>query len=168
MFFIGIITNQKNELYFRKEVSKYVPVENIIFITAKNIYNVKNVKFETIIIDEKINNKIEIRKIISNSTYLLLNADIEIDREIMDNLNLTVITYGFNNKSTFTVSSIEENNMIICLQRVIFNKNGTKIEPQEYQIEIPQNIDKYAVIAFEIFKTIYTKNKANQYLKICA
>ena len=76
----------------------------------------------------------------------------------MDNLNLTVITYGFNNKSTFTVSSIEENNMIICLQRVIFNKNGSKIEPQEYQIEIPQNIDKYAVIAFEIFKTIYTKN----------
>ena len=56
MFFIGIITNQKNELYFRKEVSKYVPVENIIFITAKNIYNVKNVKFETIIMDEKINN----------------------------------------------------------------------------------------------------------------
>ena len=158
MFFIGIITNQKNELYFRKEISKYVPVENIIFITDKNIYNVKNVKFETIIIDKKIDNKIEIRKIISNSTYLLLNADIEIDVEIMDDLNLTVITYGFNNKATFTVSSIEENNMIICLQRVIFNKNGTKIEPQEYQLKSARDIDKYAVIAFEIFKIIYTKN----------
>lgn len=158
MFFIGIITNQKNELYFRKKISKYVPVENIIFITDKNIYNVKNVKFETIIIDKKIDNKIEIRKIISNSTYLLLNADIEIDVEIMDDLNLTVITYGFNNKATFTVSSIEENNMIICLQRVIFNKNGTKIEPQEYQLKSARDIDKYAVIAFEIFKIIYTKN----------
>lgn len=143
MFFIGIITNQKNEIYFKKEVSKYVPVENIIFITAKNIYNVKNVKFETIIMDEKINNKIEIRKIISNSKYLLLNTDIEIDIEILDNLNLTVISYGFNNKSTFTVSSIEENNMIICLQRVIFNKNGYKIEPQEYQIKNQQNVDKW-------------------------
>ena len=158
MFFIGIITNQKNEIYFKKEVSKYVPVENIIFITAKNIYNVKNVKFETIIMDEKINNKIEIRKIISNSKYLLLNTDIEIDIEILDNLNLTVISYGFNNKSTFTVSSIEENNMIICLQRVIFNKNGYKIEPQEYQIKNQQNVDKYATIAIEVLKMIYSKN----------
>ena len=158
MFFIGIITNQKNEIYFKKEVSKYVPVENIIFITAKNIYNVKNVKFETIIMDEKINNKIEIRKIISNSKYLLLNTDIEIDIEILDNLNLTVISYGFNNKSTFTVSSIEENNMIICLQRVIFNKNGYKIEPQEYQIKNQQNVDKYAIIAVGVLKMIYSKN----------
>ena len=158
MFFIGIITNQKNEIYIKKEVSKYVLVENIIFITAKNIYNVKNVKFETIIMDEKINNKIEIRKIISNSKYLLLNADIEIDIEILENLNLTVISYGFSNKSTFTVSSIEENNMIICLQRVIFNKNGYKIEPQEYQIKNQQNVDKYATIAIEVLKMIYSKN----------
>ena len=158
MFFIGIITNQKNEIYFKKEVSKYVPVENIIFITAKNIYNVKNVKFETIIMDEKINNKIEIRKIISNSKYLLLNTDIE----ILDNLNLTVISYGFNNKSTFTVSSIEENNMIICLQRVIFNKNGYKIEPQEYQIKNQQNVDKYAIIAVGVLKMIYSKNNENK------
>ena len=162
MFFIGIITNQKNEIYFKKEVSKYVPVENIIFITAKNIYNVKNVKFETIIMDEKINNKIEIRKIISNSKYLLLNTDIEIDIEILDNLNLTVISYGFNNKSTFTVSSIEENNMIICLQRVIFNKNGYKIEPQEYQIKNQQNVDKYAIIAVGVLKMIYSKNNDNK------
>lgn len=162
MFFIGIITNQKNEIYLKKEVSKYVPVENIIFITAKNIYNVKNVKFETIIMDEKINNKIEIRKIISNSKYLLLNTDIEIDIEILDNLNLTVISYGFNNKSTFTVSSIEENNMIICLQRVIFNKNGYKIEPQEYQIKNQQNVDKYAIIAVGVLKMIYSKNNENK------
>ena len=162
MFFIRIITNQKNEIYFKKEVSKYVPVENIIFITAKNIYNVKNVKFETIIMDEKINNKIEIRKIISNSKYLLLNTDIEIDIEILDNLNLTVISYGFNNKSTFTVSSIEENNMIICLQRVIFNKNGYKIEPQEYQIKNQQNVDKYAIIAVGVLKMIYSKNNENK------
>ena len=162
MFFIGIITNQKNEIYFKKEVSKYVPVENIIFITAKNIYNVKNVKFETIIMDEKINNKIEIRKIISNSKYLLLNTDIEIDIEILDNLNLTVISYGFNNKSTFTVSSIEENNMIICLQRVIFNKNGYKIEPQEYQIKNQQNVDKYAIIAVGVLKMIYSNNNENK------
>ena len=46
---------------------------------------------------------------------LLLNADIAMDMEVFNNLNLTVITYGFNNKATFTVSSLEEKTIIIFL-----------------------------------------------------
>ena len=99
MFFIGIITNQKNETYMKNEISKILPVENIIFITEKNVFNVKNIKFEILIIDTKINNKIELRKIISNSKYLILNSDIEMELESIKNLNLIAITYGFNNKS---------------------------------------------------------------------
>lgn len=155
MFFIGVITNQKNELYVKNELSKILPVENIIFITEKNILNIKNIKFETIIIDTKINNKLELRKIIANANYILLNADIDVNLETMHNLNLTVITYGFNNKSTFTVSSIEENNIIICLQRIIFSKKGKKIEPQEYELKIDENIEKYIIIAIKIIKLLY-------------
>ena len=155
MFFIGIITNQKNETYMKNEISKILPVENIIFITEKNVFNVKNIKFEILIIDTKINNKIELRKIISNSKYLILNSDIEMELESIKNLNLIAITYGFNNKSTFTVSSIEESNMIICLQRVIFNKNGKEIEPQEYELEIDKNTDKYVIIAVNILRILY-------------
>ncbi len=157
MFFIGVITNQKNELYVKNELSKILPVENIIFITEKNILNIKNIKFETIIIDTKINNKLELRKIIANANYILLNADIDVNLETMHNLNLTVITYGFNNKSTFTVSSIEENNIIICLQRIIFGKNEKKYEPQEYEVKLQKNVDKYAIIAMSIFNIIYGK-----------
>ena len=156
MFFIGVITNQKNELYVKNELAKILPVENIIFITEKNIVNIKNIKFETIIIDTKINNKLELRKIIANANYILLNTDIDMNLEIMHNLNLTVITYGFNNKSTFTVSSIEENNIIICLQRIIFSKKGYEIEPQEYELEIQQNVDRYIVIAIKIIQIFYT------------
>ena len=155
MFFIGVITNQKNELYIKNKLSKILPIENIIFITEKNISNVKNIKFETIIIDTKINNKIELRKIIANSKYIILNADIETNLEVIQNLNLIIITYGFNNKSTFTVSSIEENNIIICLQRIIFNKKGVEIEPQEYELNVNKNIDKYAAIATFIIKILY-------------
>ena len=155
MFFIGVITNQKNELYVKNELSKILPVENIIFITEKNILNIKNIKFETIIIDTKINNKLELRKIIANANYILLNTDIDMNLEIMHNLNLTVITYGFNNKSTFTVSSIEENNIIICLQRIIFSKKGKEIEPQEYVLKVDENVEKYIVIAIEIIKLLY-------------
>ena len=73
----------------------------------------------------------------------------------MDNLNLTVITFGFNNKATFTVSSIEENNIIICLQRIIYNKDEEKIEPQEYKLEVPENVEKHTAILIHIIKILY-------------
>ena len=136
--------------------SRKMPVENIIFINDKNILNVKNIKFETIIIDAKIKNKFELRKILSNAKYIILNSDIELDINILNDLNLVVITYGFNNKSTFTVSSIEENDIIICLQRIIFNKKGNEIEPQEYELKIDKDIDKYTAIAIEIIKILYS------------
>lgn len=156
MFFVGVVTNQKNELYMKNKLCKVMPVENIIFITEKNITNIKNIQFETIIIDAKINNKTEIRKIVANSKYVILNSDIDANVEMMNDLKLTVFTYGFNNKSTFTVSSIQEKNMIICLQRIILNKRKRIIEPQEYEIEIEENIDKYAIIATEILTLLYS------------
>ena len=155
MFFIGVITNQKNEIYIREKLKKIIPIENIIFITEKNIFNIKNIKFETIIIDSKLNNIKELRKIISNAKYIILNADIQMDFDIINNLQLNIITYGFNNKSTFTVSSIEENDIIICLQRIIINKKRIKIEPQEYQLKSTENTDKYATIATSIIEILY-------------
>lgn len=157
MFFVGIITNQKNETYLKNELVRKMPLENIIFINDKNISNVKNIKFETIIIDAKIKNKFELRKILSNAKYIILNSDIELDINILNDLNLVVITYGFNNKSTFSVSSITENSMIICLQRIIFGKNEKKYEPQEYEVKLQKNVDKYAIIAMSIFNIIYGK-----------
>ena len=103
MFFLGVVTNQKNESYIKNKLSKVLPSENIIFITDKNILNVKNIKFETIIIDAKINNKVELRKLLSTAKYVILNSDIDINLEVINDLNLKVIKYGFNNKSIFTV-----------------------------------------------------------------
>lgn len=151
MFFIGIITNQKNELYVRKELKD----QNIIFINDKNITNMRNIKFDAIVIDSKLNNKQDLRKILANTKYLILNADIEFDLKLIENLSLTIITYGFNSKSTFTVSSITENNIIICLQRIIFKANGEKIEPEEYLLKYVENIEKYAIIFTAIIERIY-------------
>ena len=159
MFFVGIITNQKNEAYIKKELLKIGIEKNVIFINEKNITNVKNVKFETLIIDDKVENKTQLRKIIEGAKYIILNSDIPIDLELMDNLNLTVITYGFNNKATFTVSSIEENNIIICLQRIIYNKNNEVVEPQEFKLEVPENVEKDMAIFVYIIKILYSKIK---------
>lgn len=156
MFFIGIITNQKNELFIKRKLEKLVPIGSVIFITEKNIGNIKNIKFETILLDNQINNKNkEIRKIVSSCKYLILNHDLEFDNSIIENLDLTIITYGFNGKSTFTISSIDENDLIICLQRIIFKRNNEEIEPQEYKIENDVTIDKYAIIGAEIIRILY-------------
>ena len=109
MFFIGVITNQKNEIYVKNKLNE----ENILFINDKTISNMKNIKFEAIVIDNKINNRNEFRKILSNTKYVILNSDIEFDLEVIKGLDITIITYGFNSKSTFTVSSLTENNIII-------------------------------------------------------
>ena len=47
--------------------------------------------------------------------------------------------------------------MIICLQRIIFGKNEKKYEPQEYEVKLQKNVDKYAIIAMSIFNIIYGK-----------
>ena len=138
MFFIGIITNQKNERYVKNELSQ----ENILFINDKTIANMKNIKFDAIVIDNKINNRNNLRKILSNTKYVILNSDIEIDLEVIKGLVTTIITYGFNSKSTFTVSSLTENNIIICLQRIIFKPNGEKVEPGEYQLNLDDSTEK--------------------------
>lgn len=153
MSFIGIITNQKNEPYITKNLSEVN--EHIIYITEKSISNIKNVKFETIIIDRELNNKTNLNKLISNCKYLILNSDIQLEFEDLENFNLTIITYGFNHKSTFTVSSVEEESIIICLQRIIKNKDNKNIDPQEYKIQNNKDVDKYAIIAIEILKILY-------------
>ena len=121
MSLMGIITNSKNEEYMVKELSDYFPFQNIIFITDKNIENVRNIKFEILAIDCNIKNIDILKLIISNAKFIILNADLTINIGMLENLDLTIITYGFNNKATLTVSSVAENNIIICLQRIIKN-----------------------------------------------
>lgn len=159
MLYIGIITNQKNEMYIKKELMSISGIKtnySIIFINEKNIDNLQAIKFEIILLDIEIKSKKrEIREKLLNSNFLVLNNDRVIDKSILENIKIPVVTYGFNSKSTFTISSIEENSLIICLQRIIFNKNNNIIEPQEYKVKNSENTEKYAIIGTEILKIIY-------------
>ena len=158
MSLMGIITNSKNEEYMVKELSDYFPSQNIIFITYKNIGNVRNIKFEILAIDCNIKNIDILKLIISNAKFIILNADLTINIGMLENLDLTIITYGFNNKATLTVSSVAENNIIICLQRIIKNIFEQKYEPQEFETKVDQNVDIHAVICIQSILLI-CKNK---------
>lgn len=157
MAFIGIITNEKNILTMTKFLKNTFNMKDIIFISNNNIEKFKDMKFETVVIDKEIKNINQLKSIIFNSKYLILNADIKIDSAILEDMNLMVITYGFQNKATFTVSSVSENNIIICLQRIMKTAQNGKYEPQEIDIKIEQNLDTHAIICMNILTMFYQK-----------
>ena len=109
MFFIGIISEEKNEKYIKEMLKHNINNSNVIFINEKNIDNIKNVKFKIIVLNKELINK-NLESILLNAEYLIFNSDINV--KLVENLNLKVITYGFNSKATVTASSITEEEML--------------------------------------------------------
>lgn len=149
MLFVGVIGENKDyrllNKRIKKEISKFKEKLELIDIDDKSIDNLKNVKFDTIVIlsfPKKLKNKIyEIRKILEGCKYLIINADIDINKTLIEELQFDILTFGLNQKSTITASSIGDNNMIICLQRNIKNVYQELIEPNEFNIKYNENID---------------------------
>lgn len=145
MSFIGIIANSKNfegikqYLYHRQKEKAY----QIIHINSKSIENVKHVKFDVIIITCSFENMLPqkqmVKKLCLGAKYLILNADSSIPLEFLKKEKITIITYGLNQKSTVTISSINEENALIALQRSFKNIAGEEIEMGEKSLELDEN-----------------------------
>ncbi len=165
MAFIGVITSKRSE-----EASKKVFINlfneniikkiNVIIINESNIDNIKNVLFETVIINEDnylIRNKMDsLKQILAKCKFLILNSDMDINLESIYKLKLAVITYGLNLKSTVTASSIEDEKLQICIQRSIRNIYNEIIEPKEIYVYAKKN-DVYRVMEQCILEILYTK-----------
>jgi len=162
MYLVGVISDNKEIAnVFKKEFDK--SRAEIINLDLKNIENFKNVKFNLVLISnlEKYKKNSTFKKIVSNSNIAVVNTDNKKNLEILENLKGTVITYGFNQKATITASSVEDSNISICVQRVIENVNGEKIEPIEYveNMEDIKNIEISDVIGVKTIENLLTKKK---------
>ena len=98
-----------------------------------------------------------ISEIISKAQYLILNEDIDID--ILSKINIQnpikLVTFGFNSKSTITISSVTDENIVVCIQRDIEKVNKEMIECQEKQIQV-KNIKKiYNNLVIFIIKELH-------------
>lgn len=144
MSFIGVICDTKNENYIKQILMENLKNRTVIILKEDNIENFKNIKFETIIImsndktrilnESKLNGENFVKKIMGNAKYLVVNADEEINLNLLQETNGKVITYGFNSKSTITASSVKEDSILLCVQRNIENLEGNNIELQEFNI----------------------------------
>ena len=158
MCFVGIIVEGKQFEYIKNEIEKHNTNIKCIKIDEKNIENIKNIKFDTIVIDEnltKMNNSINyLQDIIQKAEYILINSDIEIEREVLDRINMNIITYGLNQKSTITLSSIKDDKMLVCIQRSIKTKNNSLVENGEMLIISPQIEVRSKYSLFVIFTVL--------------
>lgn len=162
MSFIGIISDKKNETdivnILNDNFNKKNIKENIVIINSKNINHIKNIKFDSLLINKKLSNKTDVvKKLLSNSNNLIINSDIDTGLDVLKNTNTTVITYGFNPKATVTASSLEDDEALICIQRNIVN-NNIVLEPQEIKVNKTYNKhNPYIIMSTEILTLLYDR-----------
>ena len=160
MSLIGILTECNYSNYLKQNFKDKLDTSQIFFLKEKSIENLKNIKFQTVLIGKKVNqNKNVIKDIIKNAEYLILNTDITDNLKLLDNLNIELITYGFNSKATITASSVDDNKIIICLQRAINSVFGVKIEPQEFEMNFSNELNTYDVMEITSLLLLYKSLK---------
>lgn len=168
MTFIGYLTEKKDENIFQKTLETLLKKFNIkamvVAINEKNIENIKSIQFETVIMNRNIEKATaeKLKKILKVSRYLIINGDI-VNMEEIQNINLTAITYGFGSKCTITASSINEDNMIFCLQRSICSASGRKIEPHERKITLCKKVyNNYIMMVSFAIELMYSQKNISK------
>ena len=156
---VGIVAKKKDVQAIKKEIRKK-NIE-IIEITKESIKNIRNVKFDEIIFLQNINfEELEYKYmngIISKVQCLILNGDIEIDilKKVDIEKPIKLITFGFNSKSTITISSVNDEKTIVCLQRDIKKSDGEILESQEKQIIVKECKKIYNNLVVFIIKELH-------------
>ena len=154
---IGIVAKKKDVQAIKNEL-KGCNVE-IIEITKQCVKNFKNITFEEIIFLEDISLNTDeykyMNEMISKAKYIIFNSDIEMKILKQIQKPIKFITFGFNSKSTITISSIKEEKVIVCIQRDIEKINGKILEIQEKEI-ISKNAKKiYNYLVVFIIKELH-------------
>lgn len=149
MPFIGVIADEKNENFIRREIVEKLKLResSVLFIKEKSIENIKNIKFETIVIARKFKNMEILKKMLVNTNYLIVNTDRIKSLEIFKEYNLKIYTFGFNSKAVVTASSVSEDGVLICVGKEIEKIGGGTVEPQEIKVNTDEEAESVMAVA---------------------
>lgn len=177
MFFIGLIEedNDRSLLKVAKELftmsgyeTVYEGMDNVngfsnnkftLIVFDLVVKDLCNMKFDNFKFDIVVHSFLDsccpdiILNLFKKSRVCIYNSDGEEMMPLLSNLDKVIaINYGFNNKSTITISSYNVNDHIeinLCLQRDIVTFYGDKVEPFEFVLGINSTNEKhiYPVLA---------------------
>lgn len=159
MIFVGIISDCKSYENIKERLKNQEI--NLIHINKKSIENIKNIKFETIIINVRLEEFKEekgiIEQICNKAKYVLINTDLNIENNLKMNPKKEIITYGLNQKATVTVSSIKDNKILIYLQRNIKDTKEKTVEVGEKLLKLREQtkLKNYEILILYITFLIY-------------
>lgn len=154
MSFIGIIAKKKNEKDFTK-LERLVYPNELIFLAESDLEHMKNIQFETIVIQDAIAPKESFSQMIQNCKYVIINSDIGMENPVEPKEEQAVITYGYHFKDTVTFSSLTDHAIQICLQRKIQRQSGEWIEPQEILLSRKQNDAIGSLLGYGTLQILY-------------
>ncbi len=162
MIFIGIVTDIKSENYIKKiqNNNSVLKKYHIIFIRENSIDNIKNIKFETIIVNREFEDKDSLNKLIAKSEYVIVNEDIGTIIDLLKDIKSNIITYGFNSKSTITMSSVTDDSIQVSVQRNIISKKS-EIEQQEISLNKEAKSDVYDIMLLISLLLIHNNEDIN-------
>ena len=162
MIFIGIVTDIKSENYIKKiqNNNSVLKKYHIIFIRENSIDNIKNIKFETIIVNREFEDKDSLNKLIAKSEYVIVNEDIGTIIDLLKDIKSNIITYGFNSKSTITMSSVTDDSIQVSVQRNIISKKR-EVEQQEISLNKEAKSDVYDIMLLISLLLIHNNEDIN-------
>ena len=167
MHFIGIFSNYLEYEIINQNIIKILNRTDLTFIhlSPKNIENMRNIVFETIVLchQEVLNEEQRkiLNKLCSNSRVVIVNADVFCNTKIISNKKINCISYGLNQKSTITISSIQEDKAILSIQRNIHNLEDKTIEMGEIGINLKNYKPSQIENIFAIFAIYFIYSRKN-------
>lgn len=165
MSFIGIVANRKCFENVKKQITKKAKNEDIILIpiNLRSIENIKNIKFETIVVEDNLdkfkNNKEILEKLCQSTRYLIINTDRNPELKEIEKID-NKITYGLNRKATVTISSISDTDILVYCQKSLQTKEGQKIEIEERRIKKEEKnlLKTYEILIIYTLLKIYSNS----------
>ena len=136
-------------------INELIKYNKIAIVNEENVNKYINKEIDMLVIEDEIVQTKYLEQLCNHSKYILLQDNVNLNIKLEKNSN--VITFGFNHKSTVTVSSITEEKIIICVQREIKSLKNKLIEPQELIIKNEKEYDINIKIIKKIIQEILEK-----------
>ena len=167
MIIVGVVSDSRKFEIVKKLIyqNKNKNEITLININNKSIDNLKSIKFRIVVVldipSQFKENSESLEEICKDASFLLINSDVEFQKDVLKNIRSNIITFGFNHLATVTFSSVTNENLLISVQRNFTNINGVLVDVGEYNFSI-NKADRnyiYEVIVCYIIMALIAENQ---------